>query len=212
MPSHTHAPRLLVVSAIALVCVLTAGAQSGRKVRKTSPAPVTTPAPATPLAKPDEKPKPALTLVVGMQHTNLFDNARIANAGGALLALEDRLDDHSGVKVSHVWGDMTRSDAIRRAKSEKEAYVVLLELSLNRMAGASDGEMRLSYWVFSPVTAKIKASGTTYPQMYRNRGVILNPRTANIYGDYQVQEASRDAAERILKAFHLHLSDGRRAL
>jgi hypothetical protein len=146
-----------------------------------------------------------------MQHTNLFDNARIANAGGALLTLVDRLDDHPGVKVAHVRSDMTRSDAIRRAKSEKEAYVVLLELSLNRMAGASDGEMRLSYWVFSPVTAKIKASGTTYPQMYRNRGV-LNPRTGNIYGDYQVQEASRDAAERILKAFHLHLSDGRRAL
>jgi hypothetical protein len=146
-----------------------------------------------------------------MQHTNLFDNARIANAGGALHTLEDRLDDHPGVKVAHLWGDITRSDAIRRAKSEKEAYVVLLELSLNRMAGASDGELRLAYWVFSPVTAKIKVSGTSYPHTYRTRG-ILDPRSAGIYGDHQVREASRDAAERILKAFQLHLPGGRRVL
>jgi len=198
--------RLLIIAAITFLSVVTVVAQSGRQIRKTTPAPVPTPVPETPLAKPAAKPKPALTLIVGMQHVNLFDNAHIYNASGALQAVEDRLDDHSGVKVSHLWGDITRSDAIRRAKSEKEAYVVLLELSLNRMAGDSDGEVRLSYWVFSPVTAKIKTSGTTYPRMYRNRGGILNPRTAGIYrDDYELQEASRDTAERILKAFQLHL-------
>lgn len=198
--------RLLIIAAIAFLSAVTAGAQSGRPIRKTTPAPVPTPVPEAPLAKPEEKPKPALTLIVGMQHTNLFDNARIGNASTALSAIEDRLDDHTGVKVSHLWGDITRSDAIRRAKSEKEAYVVLLEVSLNRMAGDVDGEWRLSYWVFSPVTAKIKTSGSTYPQMYRNRGGILNPRRAGIYGDdYLLQEASHDAAERILKAFALHL-------
>lgn len=211
MPSNIRPRQLLVVGAIALVCVLTVGAQSGRKVRKTSSAPVPTPAPESTPAKSKEQPKPALTVVVGMEPTYLT-NVRMGNSGGALLTLVDRLDDHPGVKVAHVRNDMTRSDAIRRAKSEKEAYVVLLELSLDGMASTSNGELRLSYWVYSPVTAKIKTSGQTYPQMYRNRGVILNPRTANIYGDYQVQEASREAAERILKAFHLHLSDGRRAL
>jgi len=198
--------RLLIIAAITFLSAVTAGAQSGRQIKRTTPAPVPTPAAEAPLAKPEEKPKPALTLIVGMQHTNLFDRSRIGNPSGALLAVENRLDDHTGVKVSHLWGDITRSDAIRRAKSEKEAYVVLVEVSMNRMAGASDGEWRLSYWVFSPVTAKIKTSGTTYPQMYRNRGGILNPRRPSIYGDdYQLQEASRDAAERILKAFHLQL-------
>lgn len=147
-----------------------------------------------------------------MQNANLFDNPRTVNPGGALHSLEDRLDDHPGVKVAHLWGDISRSDAIRRAKAEKEAYVVLLELSLNRMVGMSDGELRLAYWVYTPVTAKIKVSGITYPRRHRNRGVILDPRTANIYGDRQVQEAAQEAAERILKAFELHLPNKRTVL
>lgn len=212
MLRHSQSGQLFLVAAITFLSVMTAAAQSGRQIRKTTPAPVPTPVPEAPLVKPDEKAKPALTLIVGMQHTNLFDNAQLPNVTVALQALEDRLDDHAGVKVSHLWGDVTRSDAIRRAKSEKEAYVVLLEVSVNRMAGASDGEWRLSYWVFSPVTAKIKTSGATYPQMYRNRGGILNPRTTGIYGDYQLQAASHDVAERILKAFQLHLQNKRPTL
>jgi hypothetical protein len=209
MPSHTQGLRLLVVTAIVSMCVLTAGAQSGRKVRKTAAVPVPTSAPESTPAKTAEQPKPALTLVVGME--NIFDGGGMVNSSNASRAFIDRINDHPGVKVHYVNGDMGRGEAVRRAKSEKEAYVVLLELSLNRMS-ASNSELRLSYSVFSPATAKIKTSGQTYPHLYRNRGGILNPRTANIYGDYQVQEASRDAAERILKAFHLHLPDGRRAL
>jgi hypothetical protein len=211
MPSYSQTLRVLVVAAMMLLFVLSAGAQSGRKVRKSTPPPVPTPTPNTALAKPKEDPKPALTLIVGMQQANVFDTARIGNAG-ALQSLEDRLDDHPGVKVARLWGDITRGDAIRRAKSEKEAYVVLLELSLETGAGSRDEELLLYYWVFSPVTAKIKTSGQTYVRMYRNRGVIRNPRTANIYGDYEVQEASRQAAERILKAFQLHLTNNRTVL
>jgi len=200
MTSYSQTVRLLMVGSIVLLSVLTTGAQSGRKVRKSTPLPVATPAPETAVAKPKEDPKPALTLIVGML-PNPYDNARMG--GGALQFLEDRLDDHAGVKVAHLWGDVTRGEAIRRAKSEKEAYVVLLELSVDRMTGSSEEELLLYYSVFSPVTAKIKTSGQTYARMYRNRGVIQDPRTANIY-DYQVREASRDVAVRILKAFHLH--------
>lgn len=203
MPSYSQTLRVLVVAAIVLLFALSAGAQSGRKVRKSTPPPVPTLPPETPIAKPKEDPKPTLTLIVGMHQLNRFDS-RMANAGGALHSLADRLNDHPSVKVDRVWGNVTRSDAIRRAKSEKEAYVVWVELSVERVAGSPDGELRLSYWVFSPVTAKIKASGVTYPRMSRGRGVILDPRTV-IYGDRDLREAARDAAESILKAFHLHL-------
>jgi hypothetical protein len=47
--------------------------------------------------------------------------------------------------------------------------------------------------------------------MYRNRGVILNPRST-VYGDRQVQEAAREIAERILKSFQLHIPNGRPVL
>ena len=203
MPSYSQTVRLLIVAAIVALSVLTAGGQSGRKVRKSTPLPAPTPAPETAVAKPKEDHKPALTLIVGML-PSFFNNAQMGNAGGPLHSLEDRLDDSPGVKVAHLWGDVSRSDAIRRAKSEKEAYVVLLELSVETGAGSRDEEILLYYWVFSPVTAKIKTSGQTYVRMYRNRGVIPNPRTANIYGDYQVLEAARDVAIRILKAFQLH--------
>lgn len=198
MPSHSQTFRLLVASAIVLLLAITAGAQSGRKVRKSTPPPVPSPTVETPIAKPKEDVKPLLTLVVGIHQPNRFDS-RVADAGGALQSLEDRLNDHPGVKVVHLWGDITRGDAIRRAKSEKEAYVVWLELSVDRF----DGESRLSYWVFSPGTAKVKTSGATYPSTSRGR-VILDPRTV-IYGDRELREAARDAAESILKAFHLHL-------
>jgi hypothetical protein len=213
MPSQSQPLRLpFITIVITLLCVLSVGAQSGRKVRKTTPAPVPAPSPEINTPKPKEQPKPALTVVVGMERSYYFGSTASAGAGGVLLTMVDRLEDHPGVKVAHVGRDMTRSDAVRRARSEKEAYVILLELSFDRGASTSNGDqLRLSYWVYSPGTAKIKTSGQTYPQWYRNRSVILNPRTPNIYGDYQLEAASRDAAERILKAFHLHLPSERRA-
>jgi hypothetical protein len=45
--------------------------------------------------------------------------------------------------------------------------------------------------------------------VYRNKSVILNPRTSGIYGDYRLQQAAREAADRVLKAFHLRLADRR---
>ncbi len=204
MHSYSQTVRLLLVFAIVLLSVPNAGAQSGRKVRKNTP-PIPAPAPETEVAKPKESPDPALTLVVGMSQPDVFDSTSIPNPREALLSLEERLDDHPGVKVVPVPREIGVRDAIRRAKSEKEAYVVLLELSVESM-GRMGSELRLSYTVFSPVTGKIKTSGQTYPRMYGNRGVIMNPRAESIYGDKQVHGAARDAAERILKAFHLHVS------
>ena len=199
MSSYSQNVRLLILAAIMLLSVITVEAQSGRKVRKSTPLPVPTPSPEIVVAKPKQDQKPALTLIVGMV-PNFFRG----DAGGALHTLEDRLDDSPGVKVGHLWGDVSRSGAIRRAKSEKEAYVVLLDLSVETGSGSRDEEILLYYWVFSPVTAKIKTSGQTYVRRYQNRGIIRNPRTANIYADYEVREAARDVAVRILKAFQLH--------
>lgn len=202
---HRIAVLPLVITIIALLCVATAAAQSGRRAPKpvTLP-PVPTPTPETIAPVSAEKPKPALTVVVGLERSNYYGNNAMVNESAALLALVDRLDDHPGVEVAHVARTMVRSDAIQRARSEKEAYVVFVELNYDRMSE----ELRLSYWVYSPQTAKIKTSGQTYPQMYRNRGVILNPRST-VYGDRQLQEAARDIAERILKSFQLHIPHGR---
>lgn len=206
MPSRMFAHRLLIITIVTLLSVTIAGAQSGRKSSKSvplPPVPMPTPEPVAPASK-KEKAKPALTVVVGFERMNYYGNAAMVDEGAALRALVDRLNDHAGVEVADTKRNMTRSDALRAAKAEKEAYVIYVEISLDQM----DGDLRMSYWVYSPQTAKIKASGRTYPQAYRNRGVILNPRST-VYGTRQMEEAARDVAERILKAFQLHLPSGR---
>ena len=195
--------RVLVITTITLLSLFTAAAQSGRKTRKTDPSPIATPTPVTQPKQAAEPTKPLLTVIVGLERTIVHGAVALASTTAALNAMVDRLEDHAGVKVASVQGHMSRNDAIRRAKAEKDAYVIFMELDMDGMAGAAGGQLRLSFWVYSPVTAKIKSSGQTYPQMYRNRNVILNPRSSDIYGDYQVQEAARDAAERILRAFKI---------
>ena len=206
MPSRISAQRLIVITIITVLSVTIAMAQSGRKSPKSAPLPpVPMPTPETIIAPVSrEKAKPALTVVVGFERMNYYGNAAMVDEGAALRALVDRLNDHAGVEVADTKRNMTRSDALRAAKTEKEAYVIYVEINLDQM----DGDLRMSYWVYSPQTAKIKTSGRTYPQMYRNRGVILNPRST-VYGTRQMEEAARDVAERILRAFQLHLPSGR---
>jgi len=205
MSSRLSAHRLLVITIITLLSVAIAGAQSGRKSPKSAPLPpVPMPIPektAAPVSK--EKAKPALTVLVGFDRMELYGSASMVDEDAALRALVDRLNDHAGVEVADTKQNMTRSEAVRAARAEKEAYVIYVEITLDQM----DGDLRMSYWVYSPQTAKVKTSGRTYPQMYRNRGVILNPRSA-VYGR-QMEEAARDVAERILKAFQLHMSSER---
>jgi len=204
MPRPISAHRLIVILIITLLSITIAGAQSGRKSPRSAPlppVPMPTPEPIAPVAK--EKAKPALTVVVGFDRMNYYGNAGMVDEAAALRALVDRLNDHAGVEVADTKQNMSRSDAIRAARAEKEAFVIYVEISLDQM----DGDLRMSYWVYSPQTAKVKTSGRTYPQMYRNRGVILNPRT--VYGTRQMEEAARDVAERILKAFQLHMSSER---
>ena len=204
MPSRMFAHRLLVITIFTLLSVTIAGAQSGRKSSKSvplPPVPVPTPEMVASVSKP--KPKPALTVLVGFERMNYYGGGAMVDEGAALRALVDRLDDHAGVEVASVSRNMTRSDAVRSARSEKEAYVIYVALDFDGMAG----DLRMAYWVFTPQTAKLKTSGRTYPQMYRNRGVILNPRST-VYGTHQIEEAARDVAERILKAFRLPLPGG----
>ena len=199
--------RLTVIIIIALLSVAVVAAQSGRRAPRAvthPPVPPPTAETIAPVSKVAEKAKPALTVVVGFERMNYYGNAAMVDEGAALRALVDRLNDHAGVEVADTKRNMTRSDALRAARAEKEAYVIYVEINLDQM----DGDLRMSYWVYSPQTAKIKTSGRTYPQMYRNRGVILNPRSP-VYGTRQMEEAARDVAERILRAFQLHLPSGR---
>lgn len=196
------------VISLAMICVLTAGAQSGRRAKPTAPVPVPTPEATPTPAAPAEKPKPAVTFIVGLDRYGDFSRVPLNAYSGVLRSCSERLDDSLSVKAQEATADMTRGDAIRQAKAEKEAYIVWLQLrpTFPDQVQVNDDSygVYIEYTVFAPTTAKQVASGHTYPEAYRNRRVRVP--TSSINGDYYLNQAARGAAERILAHFHLRIS------
>jgi hypothetical protein len=219
MLNQSQVMRALVagfVLALVLSGAATDMAQSGRKVRKSTPAPDSSPEPTpapTPTAS-SVKPKPRLTFLVGLDRYDSFTNIPLYAYEGVLRNLTDRLADSPSVRVGGAQSDMSRSDAIHKAKAETEAYVVWIQLrddSLSRDPRNSGNleNLVVEYTVLAPTTAKQATSGRSYAQSQRNRG-ILSPRTSSIYGDRYLNQAAQEAAERILAHFQIHAPRTRR--
>jgi hypothetical protein len=211
MPNSLPLSRLLaVVFAFGLLLAIASPgiSQSGRRASKSKTTPIPTPEPAATPAISAEKPKPQVTFIVGMDRFGDFGGISLYTYSMVLRHCVERLEDSSSVKATVAANEMSRGDAVKRAKAENEANVVYLQLRPDTVSGDTRGTSSLSniylqYTVFAPTTAKIIASGRTYPQMYRNRGVIVRPNTSGGTTDYELNQAAREAAERILKAVHI---------
>ena len=196
----------VTVTLVAL-CTLTIFAQSGRRVRKPEPAaPVPSPE-ATPAPTPVAKPTPAFMFIVAMEKFGEVSRVSLYTYSGVLHSCADRLNSSGSVKAEATSSDMSRGDAVRQAKAEKEAYVVWLQLRTTNYGRPSvyddPNQVYVQYTVLAPVTAKQVTSGNTYPEAYRNsRGRVPTSTTA---GDYYLNQAARGAAERILDHFHLRV-------
>ena len=198
----------ILSAALLFSCAAAVFAQSGRRATKSAPAPVATPEPTPAPAKPAENTKPALTFIIGMDRFGDFSGIPLYVASGVLRSFAGRLDEPASVAVAVESQDMGRSAATQRAKGEKEAYVVWLQLVSNNLSGRSGpndtpNDIAIEFIVLAPTTAKQVTSGRTYPGAYRNRGVIANPRTSGADGDYQLNQAAKAAAERVLDHFHI---------
>lgn len=208
---------LRVGSCAALVALCTLGifGQSGRRVRKSTPAPVSTPEPTPSPAKPEEKQKPAFTFIIGTDKYGDFSRIPLHVSSGVLRACANRLDDPEPVKVEVAPRDLGRADAVLRAKAEKEAFVVWLQLRPNSFSGTTEGtddlnNVYIEYSVFAPATGKQVTSGRTFPRSNRKGGVIVQrPGSSNVYGEYYLNEAAKEAAERILAHFHIGVQNRR---
>jgi hypothetical protein len=210
----SSALRFSLCTALVLSSVSAAVGQSGRRVRKSTPLPVSTPEPTPAPNKPAEKPRAALTFIIGMDRYGDFSRIPLYVSSSVLRTCADRLDDPGSVNVEIATRDIGRGDAIRRAKAEKEAYVVWLQLApdtFSGRAGSNDNlyNVEIQYLVLAPTTAKQVTSGRTYPGAYRNRGVIVSPKTSGVYGDYYLNQAAKAAAERILDHFHIGMTNTR---
>jgi len=196
---------------VVAICALGIVAQSGRRVRKSEmPAvPAATPE-ATPAPTPAARPAPTFTFIVGIAKFEDFSRISLYTYSGVVRSCADRLGDSALVKAETTSHDVSRGDAVRQAKAEKEAYVVWLQLRTNNLSGRSSvyddpNNVYVQYAVFAPTTAQQVTSGNTYPEAYRNKRVRVP--TSTTQGDYYLNQAARGAAERILDHFHIRTPD-----
>ena len=201
MPSSSSFLRSLAVSCAifgALGCLSFATAQSGRRATKSQPpVAVPTPEPIPTPSVPSDAIKPLFRLVVGMEQYDSFSNVSLNTFKSVMRNCSQRLEDPAWIKVDVEQAPMSRGAAQKRAKTEKDSYVVWLRLNEDNM-GSTPNRNYIEYTVFSPGTAKVLISGATYPRISRT---IVPVPTSGINGDDKLNQAARDAADKIIAKF-----------
>lgn len=201
----SKALQLSLFIALVAICASTVAAQSGRRSQK--PAPVATPEAQPAAEKPAENEKPRLPFIVAVDRYLGFSTIPLNYYDTVTHGCADRLDDATGVRVEIVHGELSRSDAVSRAKAEKEGYVVWLQIKVENLRADPTivdnlSQLYIEYSVFAATTAKRVAWGHAYQQGHRQGGVVISPpasgRGSVGYSEYLLKEAAREAAESIL--------------
>jgi len=209
---------VLVVS-ISLVCVATATAQSGRRGKKSTADPASTPSPTPSPRKPEDK-KATVKFIVGVYRYVGFSTIPLGYYSSVAQACAERLNQGPSVEVELASKEMDRGDAVNRAKAEKEAFVVWLQLKVENIDGDSTivnnlTQVYVEYTVFAAATAKTAAWGHTYQQGYRKGGVVVSrpgsTRGNPAYSEYLLKKAGAEAAERILETLKIGVTSPRRS-
>lgn len=206
---------LLLVSMV-LACAMLTQAQSGRR---STGAPATTPSVSGPKAVEKAPAKASkIHLLVGIENRNPFSNIPYYLSDTVLENCVRRLADSAEIVPNAVGRGMDRVAAVRRAKAEKEGYVVWLQIESDVLDSGKQqkngpDELYVRYTIFEPETAKVKQSGRTHQQIYKTgKGGVSSPtssRNGAIYSEYALKQAAREAAERILEAFEIRVRDER---
>ena len=198
---------------ITLCCLAAANAQSGRRSAK--------PPPAAPVPTPTPEPSPSPARKRSDSDVNFL--VAITDRGASVSTMPftfweaaangcaDQLEKRTGLVVDVSRHEITRSEAINRAKAGKTTYVVLISVIEDRMAASSSSnnvELEVDYVVFAPQTAKVVTSGRTYENSARKGPISVGRTPGSTLPSYReglLRRAGEDAADRILKT--LHLSD-----
>ena len=188
------------------LCALSVQAQSGRRKPQPPPAaPVPTPTPEpTPTPKKEEK-EPELAFLVGTDRSTAPGQIPLGFHSAAQRGCADRLRSRSSAVVDASQRDMSRGEAIEKAKSSPNTYVVLLTLTYDTMARSYD-DIQLDFVVFAPTTSKVVLTGRAYINTNRVGPVVAGPTTrlpAGVFRESWLREAGEEAADRILKKLKL---------
>lgn len=192
-----------------VLCAVSAVAQSGRRQVKPPPAaPIPTPTPEpTPVPQKTDK-EPELIIFVGADRNFSSSNLPDSYYDAALRGCADRLQSGTSAIVDVTNKDLSRGEAIKRAKSEDRSYVVQISLDFDSMARSYD-DLVLEYIVLAPGTAKMVTNGRAYMNGRRAGPVVVGPgsrgSTSGLYREELLKRAGEDAGDRIIKALHLNV-------
>ncbi len=210
---------LLACAACAFAAATDAArAQSGRRsptMSKGSPAPTAAekPGEASP-AVPKKDAKPLAAFILLEDAGTVFEVDYTARRV-VLASFAERLDQSSVVKVAR-GGRATRKEARDRAKAEKEAFVVLIELeedsagvSVRAGSRPEDRLLSIKTYVYTPATGDLKFTDRFVARPYNSRASVGGVRVPVPSGRYptdaQLELAGRDAAQRLLTRFQITL-------
>ncbi|HEU4710388.1 MAG TPA: hypothetical protein VFS76_02430 [Pyrinomonadaceae bacterium] len=207
----------LSVALLIALCCAAAYSQSGRRQTKPPPAaPVPTPTPEpTPIpSAPKKDDDLTVILVASGDRASTFSNYPLSFDDAARNGCADRLSKRTSASVDVADREITRGEAITRAKADKFTYVVLITLIEDRMSASSSNnpQLEVDYVVFAPSTAKVLASGRTYENSAR-KGPLSIPRSRGtnvpMIREEMLRRAGEDAADRILKVVNISTLPGK---
>jgi len=198
--------RCATVLLLAFCAVIAVQAQSGRRQVKPPPsAPVPTPTPeATPEPKKQTK-ESDLAFSVGADRNTTYGQLPFSYYDAVVQGCASRLRAGSSASVDVSDRDLSRGEAIKKAKAETKAYTVWLNLTLDSMARSYD-DLVLEYTVYAPQTAKTVTSGRAYLRGRRAGPIVVDPTgrgSGGLYREELLKRTGEEAGDRILKALHL---------
>lgn len=218
MKSHTNNFRAIVVNRNLLVagCLLaltiTVDAQSGRRSSNGQTTAPSVSGPKTVDKTPVKAPK--IQLLVSVEDRNPLVSVPYYLSDTVLDNCVRRLNDATEITATTAGRGMTRAEAISKAKAQKEAFVIFLQIETDvtpsaKQAKNGPDELYVRYTIFEPATARTRQWGRTHQQIYKTGqgGVSTSSKNSPVYSEYALKQAAKEAAERVLEAFEIKIRD-----
>jgi len=159
---NRHKKGLLAASSLLLLLATQASAQSGRRAPKPSQAPVapTTDTNTGPKASPREL-KERVSLLVAREPSS----KHLLSEDAIFTTFLQQLNDFKNVSATSI-GDLKRDHAVKRAKSESAALVILLQFDVDEFQNGTlilnSPDLDVKVFVFEPGTGQKKFEGKVY--------------------------------------------------
>lgn len=153
---------ILAASSLLLLLATQTSAQSGRRTPKPAQPPVTpqTDPNATPKSSGREL-KQRVSLLVGREPSS----KHLLSEDAIFAAFLQQLNEFKNVTATSI-GDLKRDHAVKRAKSETEPIVVLMQFDVDEFQGGTiilnSPDLDISVQVFEPRTGRKKFEGKVY--------------------------------------------------